>query len=80
MKTIQCLARDLGDVLKNEHGHPMDLDSDFHMGFTIGKRGKKMYWYFIWHPRSGNASIFTSGFPMERSYIYNDQLITVHFK
>lgn len=79
-KMITCQANELGDKIANEFGHPMDLDGNLHDGFTLGIRGKIMYWYFIWHPESGNASIYTSGKPMKRAYIYNDQIITIHFK
>jgi hypothetical protein len=80
MKTIQCKACDLGDIISNEFNYPMDLDANLHTGFTIGNKGKIMYWYFIWHSSSGNASIYTSETIMRKSYIKGDQLITIHFK
>src|SRR5947209_3438896 len=32
-----------------------DMDGDIHEGFTIG-RGKKLYWYLIWHS-SGHVTV-----------------------
>lgn len=78
MKTITCKACELTEHLKDEFGHPEDLDSSIHKGFTIGN-GKKMYWYFIWHP-SGNATVFDTEYPMNKRYIKGEQEITVHFK
>lgn len=75
-RSLECKACDLY-VATNGVG----LDDSIHEGFTVGKRGKVMYWYFIWHGNTtGNASIFTAGYPMKRSYIKGDQLITIHFK
>lgn len=74
-KTVECKACELATIIDG------DLDYKKHKGFTVGKRGKVMYWYFIWHGGStGNASVFTSESPMRRSYIKGDQLITIHFK
>lgn len=73
-KTIYCKASELGDSIGG------DLDDKIHEGFTVGKRGKRMYWYFIWHGSSSNASIYTSDNPMYKSYIKGSQFITVHFK
>jgi hypothetical protein len=74
--TVTCSACELGDYIKNQYGHPIDLDFRLHKGFTIGA-GKKLYWYFIWHP-SGNATVYDSP-PRNKRYIKGDQLITVHF-
>lgn len=75
MNPIECKANELSEHIEG------DLDDSIHEGFTVGKRGKVMYWYFIWHGNStGNASIYTSDYPMRRSYIKGDQLIIVHFK
>lgn len=73
VNTVTCMAYELTDVIDG------DLDSKLHNGFTIGKRGKQMYWYFIWHS-TGNASVFNSGYPVKRRFIRGDQLITIHFK
>lgn len=73
---MKILARDLFDHI------PEGLDSNIHKGFTVGNRGKTMYWYFIWHATTGNASIYTAGVgnELKRSYIKNDQEITIHFR
>jgi hypothetical protein len=57
-----------------------DLDPEFHKGFTIG-RGKKMYWYLIWHG-SGNCTVYSDeeAGRMSGRYIKGDQEITIHFK
>jgi hypothetical protein len=55
-----------------------DLDSDIHKGFTIGK-GKKLYWYLIWHP-SGNVTVYPADGKMYGRWISGDTEITVHFK
>lgn len=70
IKIIECKASDAGE-----------LDDSVHKGFTVGKRGKVLYWYFIWHGNTtGNASIYTAELPMKRSYIKGDQIINIHFK
>ena len=61
--------------------YPNDLDSEYHKGFTIGK-GKKMYWMMIWHPNSGNVTVYSSGdseYPTAR-WLPGDTEITIHFK
>lgn len=74
-KPITCMACELTTVLDG------DLDSDVHAGFTVGKKGKVLYWYFIWHGNTtGNATVFTSEIPARKSYIKGDQIITIHFK
>lgn len=73
MKTLTFPANELQDYIGG------DLEDGKHLGFTIGK-GKKMYWYFIWHSASGNATVYTADIPMDKRYIKNEQLITVHFK
>lgn len=80
MKSITCKACEIGDHLLSELGYEKDLDANIHKGFTVGKRGKKMYWYFIWHGVTGNASIYTADIPADRAYIKGDQMITIHFK
>lgn len=70
---ITCKACFLTDTIDG------DLDGNIHKGFTVGEKGKIMYWYFIWHG-TGNASIYTAGYPMKRSYIKGDQIIKIHFK
>lgn len=79
-KTITCKANEMGNYIVGEFGDSRDLDSSIHQGFTVGKRGKKMWWYFIWHSDTGNASIYTGDIPTDRAYIKGDQLITIHFK
>lgn len=55
-----------------------DLDSDIHLGFTIG-RGHIMYWMMIWHG-SGNVTVIPAENPTYRRWLSGDQEITVHFK
>ncbi len=62
-------------------GTNSDLDGEIHHGFTIGK-GKTMYWYMIWHSKSGNVTVYgdKDGGGMRRRYLSGDQEITIHFK
>lgn len=55
----------------------MDLDSDIHKGFTIGK-GKTMYWEMIWHS-SGHVTVHNQTNKYGR-WIDGGTEITVHFK
>lgn len=67
--TLACLQR---------HTDNMDLDSDFHKGFTCGK-GKVMYFMYIWHP-SGRATIYPKEDGRYPRYVESDQKITIHWK
>lgn len=72
-KKIVCRACDLTEKING------DLNSHLHEGFTIGRRGKIMFWYFIWHS-TGNASVVTSEIPGKKRFIRGDQTITIHLK
>lgn len=55
-----------------------DLDKNIHKGFTVG-RGKTMYFEMIWHPKSGNVTVYSvSGISWR--HIKGDTMITIHFK
>lgn len=73
-KPITCPLNFHQDYIGNR-----DLDWYLHKGFTIG-RGKQMYWMIIWHPSSGNATVFTNDDkPIRRRYVRGDIEITIHF-
>lgn len=72
---ITCPANEM-----HNHTDNFDLDDSIYKGFTVGKRGRVMYWYFIWHENTGNASIFTAEMPMRRAYIKGNQIINIHLK
>lgn len=75
METVTCKACMMHDYTGNK-----DLDPNVHSGFTVGK-GKKLYWYFIWHT-TGNATVYAiegNGKPMKKRFIRGNQIIHVHF-
>ncbi len=55
-----------------------DLDSQYHKGFTIGKKGRTMYWEMIWHG-SGHVTVLT-GVGHSGRWISGDTEITIHWK
>jgi len=55
-----------------------DMDSDYHKGFTIGDKGKTLYWEMIWHS-SGHVTVF-SGLGKSGRWISGDTEITIHWK
>lgn len=57
-------------------GTGCDLDSDIHKGFTVGTKGRTMYWERIWHSW-GNVTVIS-----ERGarWLPGDTIVTLHFK
>ncbi len=72
-KFIECKACCLTEILGS------DLNPKFHKGVTIGKRGRILYWYFIWHgATTGNATLVTPEIPASKAYISGNQVIRIY--
>ena len=54
-----------------------DLDPRLHEGFTVGKRGRIMYFLLTWH-LSGHATIYSKDY--RKRWVHGDTMIKIHFK
>ncbi len=54
-----------------------DLNSNIHLGFTIG-RGNKMYFLYNWH-RTGNVTVYPIDGGAPR-WLPGDTVVKIHFK
>jgi hypothetical protein len=63
-----------------EHTDNKDLNSNVHEGFTVGTKGKIMYWMMVWHGTSGNVTVYPISDNHPPRYLSGDQLITIHWK
>ena len=73
-KTITCPL-----CCYQKYTNNQDLDSDYHKGFTIGTKGRKMYWMMIWHA-SGHATVYSIENPPRGRWVHGDTIITIHLK
>lgn len=59
---------------------PDVIDSNIHDGFTIGKKGKVMFWYMLFSCTSNNCAVVTPELPPVRRYIDKDSIVKLHYK
>lgn len=74
-KIIECRICEMQEHILNR-----DMNSDYHHGFTVGKKGKIMYWYMNWHGKSGNVTIYPQNLNHFPRYISGDAIIRIHLR
>lgn len=73
--TVDCELCELTECLGGR-----DLDDRVHRGFTLGSRGRRLYWYICWHP-SGNATVYgVEGTSLSGRWVKGYQPVRVFFK
>lgn len=64
--------------VNNGISYPSDLDSQIHEGFTIGERGRVMYWETLF-TSNGHVRVF-KGVGDSGRWLDGDTEIYIHFK